>query len=60
MNVIVPLSKDDPTSFWLVIGLISIMIGIIVVVLWRAGWIGRPKARPADEAIHAGDQDRGS
>src|SRR3954451_3449075 len=35
MNVIVPLSKDDPTSFWIVVIGIVALAALVLVVAWR-------------------------
>jgi Mg2+ and Co2+ transporter CorA len=39
MNVVVPLSKDDPMSFWLVIIAIAAFAVFVLVVAWRSNWI---------------------
>lgn len=39
MNVVVPLSKDDPASFWLVVAAIAVLAVAIVVVARRRGWL---------------------
>jgi Mg2+ and Co2+ transporter CorA len=39
MNVIVPLNKDDPMSFWLVVGAIAILAMGIVAVAKRRSWL---------------------
>jgi magnesium transporter len=47
MNVVVPLSKDDPMSFWLVVVAIAAFAVFVLVVAWRSHWIswpGRSKA----------------
>ena len=39
MNVTVPLSKDDPSSFWLVVGAIVVLaIAVLVLARYRR-WI---------------------
>jgi Mg2+ and Co2+ transporter CorA len=38
MNVIVPLNKDDPGSFWLVVSAIVLLAVAIVVLAWRRRW----------------------
>ena len=45
MNVVVPLPKDDPVSFWIVIVGIVVLAVIVLVVAWRSHWIrfGRPE-----------------
>ena len=39
MNVVVPLDKDDPTAFWLVVAGVLVMAAVIVVVARRRGWL---------------------
>ena len=39
MNVIVPLNKDDPTSFWIVIAAIAILAVAIVAVARTKRWL---------------------
>ena len=39
MNVIVPLNKDDPMSFWLVVGAIGLLAIVIVVVARARRWL---------------------
>jgi Mg2+ and Co2+ transporter CorA len=39
MNVIVPLNKDDPLSFWLVVGAIAVLAVAIVVVARARRWL---------------------
>lgn len=39
MNVIVPLNKDDPMSFWLVIGAITVLAVAIVAVARARRWL---------------------
>jgi magnesium transporter len=39
MNVVVPLDKDDPMSFWLVVGAIAILAVAIVVVARARRWL---------------------
>jgi Mg2+ and Co2+ transporter CorA len=39
MNVIVPLNKDDPMSFWLVVGAIVVLAIGIVAVAKRRSWL---------------------
>ena len=39
MNVIVPLNKDDPMSFWLVIGGVLTLAIVIMVVARVRGWL---------------------
>ena len=39
MNVVVPLDKEDPRAFWLVVGCVVILAGIIVAVARRRGWL---------------------
>ena len=39
MNVIVPLDKDDPMSFWLVVGAIALLAVAIVVVARARRWL---------------------
>ncbi len=49
MNVAIPLSKDDPSSFWIVVIGIGILAMLVLVVAWRSHWIriGRPRQEPA-------------
>ena len=39
MNVIVPLNKDDPMSFWLVVGGVVTLAIVVLVGARRRGWI---------------------
>jgi magnesium transporter len=39
MNVVVPLNKDDPMSFWLVVIGFLVLIGAVLGVAKRKGWI---------------------
>jgi len=39
MNVIVPVSKDDPTSFWLITGFVVLLEIVLVVVARAKRWI---------------------
>jgi hypothetical protein len=39
MNVVVPLDKDNPLSFWLVVGALAILAVVIVVVARLRRWI---------------------
>ncbi len=39
MNVIVPLNKDDPMSFWYVIAGVVLLAVVITVVARRRGWL---------------------
>ncbi|HUQ43254.1 MAG TPA: CorA family divalent cation transporter, partial [Candidatus Limnocylindria bacterium] len=39
MNVIVPLNKDDPMSFWLVVGAIAVLAVVIVAVARARRWL---------------------
>jgi magnesium transporter len=39
MNVNVPLPKDDPMSFWLVVGLIALMIAVVIGFARVRRWI---------------------
>ena len=39
MNVVVPLSKDDPMSFWFVIAGVAILALVITAVARRRGWL---------------------
>ena len=39
MNVVVPLNKDDPMSFWIVVGAIAILAVAIVAVALRRRWL---------------------
>ena len=39
MNVTVPLSKDDPMSFWLVVAGVAMLAGLITLVAVRRGWL---------------------
>ena len=39
MNVVVPLPKDDPVSFWLVLAIIGLLAAGVLVVAWRNRWI---------------------
>ncbi len=49
MNVVVPLSKDDPSSFWIVIAGIVVLAALVLVIAWRSHWIrfGRRRRREA-------------
>jgi Mg2+ and Co2+ transporter CorA len=39
MNVVVPLSKDDPMSFWFVIVGVGLLALVITLVARRRGWL---------------------
>ncbi|HEX2625878.1 MAG TPA: CorA family divalent cation transporter [Candidatus Limnocylindrales bacterium] len=39
MNVIVPLNKDDPGSFWLVVAAIAVLAVVIIVVARARRWL---------------------
>jgi Mg2+ and Co2+ transporter CorA len=39
MNVAVPLPKDDPASFWIVLVAIGLLAAAVVIVAWRFRWI---------------------
>jgi magnesium transporter len=39
MNVTVPLSKDDVTSFWIVVAGIAVLALLVLAVAWRIHWI---------------------
>ena len=39
MNVVVPLSKDDPMSFWFVVGGVALLALFITLVARRRGWL---------------------
>ena len=39
MNVIVPLNKDDPMAFWMVVGGVALLAGLILLVAHRRGWM---------------------
>ena len=39
MNVVVPLSKDDPMSFWLVVAGVALLAGLITLIAVRRGWL---------------------
>ena len=39
MNVIVPLDKDSPFSFWLVIAGVALLAAVIVLIARRRGWM---------------------
>jgi len=39
MNVIVPLDKDNPLSFWLVVGAIALLAAVIVTVARSRRWL---------------------
>lgn len=39
MNVVVPLNKDDPASFWLVVGAITVLAVAIVAVARSRRWL---------------------
>jgi magnesium transporter len=39
MNVLVPLNKDDPMSFWFVIAGFLALAAAITTVAWRRGWL---------------------
>lgn len=40
MNVIVPLDKDNPLSFWFVVGGVALLAVVIVLIARRRGWMG--------------------
>jgi Mg2+ and Co2+ transporter CorA len=54
MNVVVPLPKDDPASFWVVIVAIGILAAAVVGVAWRFRWI-----RPASASARRGAESSG-
>ena len=39
MNVVVPLSKDDSSSFWIVVVGIVVLAGLVLAIAWRLHWI---------------------
>ena len=39
MNVIVPLDKDNPLSFWIVIAGVGLLAVVIVLIAWRRRWM---------------------
>ena len=39
MNVIVPLDKDNPESFWLVLVSIAVLAGVVLLVARLRRWI---------------------
>ena len=39
MNVVVPVSKDDPTSFWLIAGVVIVLEALLIVVARLKRWI---------------------
>jgi Mg2+ and Co2+ transporter CorA len=39
MNVVVPLNKDDPTSFWLVIAGVLVLAAVVIVVARLRRWL---------------------
>jgi magnesium transporter len=39
MNVIVPLDKDSPTSFWVVIAGVGLLAAVIILIARRRGWM---------------------
>jgi Mg2+ and Co2+ transporter CorA len=39
MNVVVPLNKDDPTAFWLVVGGVLVLAAVIIVIARRRRWL---------------------
>jgi Mg2+ and Co2+ transporter CorA len=39
MNVVVPLNKDDPAAFWLVVAGVVVLATVIVLVAWRRRWL---------------------
>jgi Mg2+ and Co2+ transporter CorA len=39
MNVVVPLNKDDPLAFWLVVAGVVTLAALIVAVAGRRGWL---------------------
>ena len=39
MNVVVPLSKDDPMSFWFVLAGVALLAVVITLVARRRGWL---------------------
>lgn len=49
MNVVVPVSKDDPMSFWIVVIGIVCLAALVLAFAWRSGWIrfGRGSRRRA-------------
>jgi magnesium transporter len=52
MNVMIPLSKDDPSSFWVVLAAIAILAVAVLVVATRNHWIRwrAPRTLPPDPA----------
>jgi Mg2+ and Co2+ transporter CorA len=49
MNVVVPLPKDDPTSFWAVLAMIGLLAAAVVGVAWRFRWIRLASPRSATD-----------
>jgi magnesium transporter len=39
MNVVVPLSKDDPLSFWIVVAGVLLLAAAIIFIARRRGWL---------------------
>jgi magnesium transporter len=39
MNVIVPLDKDNPLSFWFVIAGVGLLAAVITIIAWRRRWL---------------------
>jgi magnesium transporter len=39
MNVIVPLDKDNPLSFWFVIAGVAALAAVITIIAWRRRWL---------------------
>jgi Mg2+ and Co2+ transporter CorA len=39
MNVIVPVSKDDPTSFWVITGVVLLLEVVLVAIARSKRWI---------------------
>ncbi len=50
MNVMIPLSKDDATSFWIVLAVIAILAGAVLVIATRNHWIRWRSPRAAKVA----------
>ena len=39
MNVVVPLNKDEPASFWIVVAGVATLAVVIIAVARRRGWL---------------------
>jgi magnesium transporter len=59
MNVVVPLSKDDPMSFWIVVVAIVALAAVVLVVAWRSGWIKVGRRSPTRSTSDGATGDSG-